>query len=114
MMNDVTFFAKILNRMDNMDKYLEYLGNDYLPKTTKLMNKNFKSINSNFVVLGIMAAAGGYLLYKENKKLKKQLKDINNHVDLLDRRIDIHINEEFADPSDEDIADSIDSDDLLQ
>ena len=49
-----------------------------------------------------------------NKKLKKQLKDINNHVDLLDRRIDIHINEEFADPSDEDIADSIDSDDLLQ
>lgn len=113
MMNDVTFFAKMLNRMDNMDKYLEYLGNDYLPKTAKILNKNQKNLYTDLVILGIATVAGGYLLYKENKKLKKQLKDVNEHLALLDRRIDIHINGEFAEPSEEDIADSIDADNLF-
>lgn len=113
MMNDVTFFAKMLNRMDNMDKYLEYLGNDYLPNTAKILNKNQKNLYADLVILGITTVAGGYLLYKENKKLKKQLKDANEHLALLDRRIDIHINGEFAEPSEEDIANGIDADDLL-
>lgn len=112
MMNDVTFFAKMLNRMDNMDKYLEYLGNDYLPKTAKRMTKNFKNLYGDFVVLGIATFAGGYLLYKENKKLKKQLKDANEHLALLDQRLDVHINGMYAEPSEEDIANSIDADDL--
>lgn len=113
MMNDVTFFAKMLNRMDNMDKYLEYLGNDYLPKTAKTIYKNQKNLYADLVILGIATVAGGYLFYKENKKLKKQLKDANEHLALLDQRLDIHVNGEFAEPSEEDIAGSIDADNLL-
>ena len=112
MINDVQFFAKMLNRMDNMDKYLDYLGNDYLPKTAKMINKNQKNLYTDLVLLGMLTVAGGYLLIKENKRLKKQLKDVNEHLEAIDRRVDEHVLGEYAHPTEEEMEDAVDADDL--